>query len=82
MTPATIQTHFEADKEKMVIRWVDANGTPIPSRGSVTIDLADLRTLGLSATNLVVKLRIEYAKDATGCALKKRGVLATDWEAG
>lgn len=84
MTPATIQTHFEADNEKIVLRWVDTNGAVISSRGSAIIDLKDLRALmisdGLSATNLEMKIRIEYAHGEPTCALKKRAIFASDWQ--
>ncbi len=68
------------DAERLVIEWYGDDGERIEEAGSVTIDLSDLRSLGLSSDNLEVKLRIERSKDSATCAPIKRGVLATDWE--
>lgn len=79
-TQATIVAHLDAPNERIVLQWVDVNDQPIAGRGTVTIDLSDLRGLGLSESNLVVRMRLEHAKDSITCSPVKRGVLATDWE--
>lgn len=56
-----------------------ADGSPVPGYVTILISLADLAALGLTKKEMKVRLDIE--RDPNTCLLKKRAVLATEWEA-
>lgn len=77
---------LEAENQGLFIRRVystgDLNGKTVPKFGTIEVSLSDLYLLtlvsGLAKTEM--KIRIEYAHDATDCSMKQRAVLATEWE--